>query len=264
MLLGWYIAVLVLVVWVGPHIHKRYKQHNFIPEIWSTLYGILFSLSIAISSLGLYLLGKHFGSAPFSDATQIFLTLISMQLLSLYGINPVIIAVSQRVMIHIVIFIIGISFLIHPATFNNISLCILCLSVSLRLSYRIDKKGAFAIFLFMMIFDVYAVWMSDIMGTMIDKYPQITPSGLMTFALSYTEFLGAGDVLFSAIGVSLIQRKTSTSNAILAIISILVFFIILGQLREIGYFKLHFPCMILISPITLFFLFIYPRLRSTT
>ncbi len=159
-----------------------------------------------------------------------------------------------RISMAIASMLLAIGLLFEPKSFNNIVLFIGSLGICSLLGYTLRKKLLLIlIYSAIAIFDVFAVWYSNLMSTIFDYSANIVPIGFLEFmALPNTGSIGAGDVWLSIIGVIAINNLVNLKRAYITGIVYWISLLIISNLHA-GYFASSniFPCMILISPITI-------------
>jgi hypothetical protein len=140
------------------------------------------------------------------------------------------------------------------AVTGNLLLAFFSVGVGCFVGRRATRGFAYVFFTCLMAFDVYAVWYSGVMDTIISKVPPVVPAGFVHLNGSYA--LGTGDVVFSAIGAMIVLRhcgwRWSLASCVLFVVSmdprsLLVISGILAPAGSSGYF----PLMVTICPITM-------------
>ena len=154
-----------------------------------------------------------------------------------------------------------------PEVFNNTLLVFFAVGLGCYTGRIVTRPFAYFFYTLLFVFDIYAVWFSDIMANMIDKAPQVVPTGFIIMAsVPYTEFLGAGDVIFAAMGAMVIKHhagwKWSLAACGLYVLSLyaLHWNVFLRMVPD-NWLKLFvlFPVMVTICPITIACLFFGSR-----
>ena len=118
MLLGWYLALLIITIPLSARIHQYYEARQLKSNVFGFGYGFVFSTCSATLSLGLYYIGKNFAHYHLSQSVHVFISLLSIQLLCLYGLNPILNGTGQRILAHGSILILGILFVKGFKYFN--------------------------------------------------------------------------------------------------------------------------------------------------
>lgn len=251
MILLWYSITLLISLFISSKIESQYHKNGLMSDKFGYLTGGLFSVCIAIFSFFIYLFGDDLGNILKSEMLLAVASLSSVHFLFMYGLRPLSGNKLILILLHTVSLIVALNFLLHSVEVNNIILCILTITLTVRLGYQINSQAFVIIIIAMCLFDVYAVWMSDIMQKMTSSYPAITPSGLLSLSYSGMKFLGAGDVIFSSLAVVHVRRKLGLRYGFLLCLFLIWSMVSLDAIPWRPFNPATFPCMVLISPLTL-------------
>ena len=139
--------------------------------------------------------------------------------------------------------------------FPNIVLLVATLGIAYFIGNLARPSWAAIVYPFLFVWDIYAVWFSNIMSTIVNKFPdKLMPSAFDTFGFLYGSYVGAGDGLLSSIGLIMIYNLHGWKRAILYLVSIVFAFGAINFLEFWWKDFFHFggtPLMVFISPITL-------------
>lgn len=145
------------------------------------------------------------------------------------------------------------------AFWNNTVLMFCAIGIGVYVGHRVSRAFAYLFYTALFFFDIYAVWFSDIMLKMLSRVPDVIPAGFIIMAkLPVKDFLGAGDVIFGAIGAVLVRvfcgTKWSAAATLLYVVTLWLFgfqpFLALLPKTWLSYLTL-FPVMVTICPITI-------------
>lgn len=143
---------------------------------------------------------------------------------------------------------------VASSTAGNIMMAFFCIGAGCLAARKVTKGFAYLFFSCLMVFDAYAVWYTDIMGTIINKVPAVIPAGFVHANASFA--VGAGDVLFSALGAMIVLKFCSLRwSAAVCVLYVLAMdprslLVISGILAPSGSSD-YFPLMVTICPITM-------------
>ena len=263
MILIWYAVAVIATLFFAPKLEQAYIKNGLAQDKYGWPSGLVFSIGIACFSIGLYVFGDSINKILVSEYLLSFCSLISMHFLFVYGLRPIASKSKELILIHALSLILALNFLLYNIKINNLILCILSITLTVRLSFQINLPAFLIIMIAMCLFDGYAVWATDIMQKMMSSYPNITPSGLLNLSFSNMRFLGAGDVVFSTLAVAFIRRKYTSRHGFLVAISLICSILILDITTWRPFNPNSFPCMVLITPISLIIILLAKKRIST-
>lgn len=147
-----------------------------------------------------------------------------------------------------------------PDVFNNLLLMFFSIGVGTLIGHWVSKSFTYFFYTLLLLFDVYAVWFSDIMVTMVGRAPNVVPSGFIILATVLgQDFLGAGDVIFGVVGVITLRVycgwRWALGASLLYVVMLTDQFLRLLPLEWLSRIGL-FPVMVTICPVTMLFLWL--------
>lgn len=255
MILFWYLFTMLGTLMFSDTLEQKYRINSLQENKYGFLAGITFSFFIAIFSLFLYYFGKQLGNLGENDFLYNFLSLCSISFLFSFGLRPLCRKFQHYFLLHSSSILFALVYLLFNIEVNNVLLSVIAVTLTTRLNFQINKKAFIVIMLAMCVFDMYAVWVTDIMQNMTQNYPRITPAGLLGMSFSSMKFLGAGDVIFSSLAVAFVRRNFGASKSLILIWLLIGSMFVLNITTWRPFNPNSFPCMVLISPLALMICF---------
>lgn len=152
-----------------------------------------------------------------------------------------------------------------PFVCNNILVALIGAGLGCYFGHRLTKGFAYLFYTLLIFMDAYAVWYSNIMSTLIDKYTNVVPVGVVSL-VSGSYLLGTGDFIFATIGCITIKTHTNWRWAVAAALGYAASFAVMDATwftrilpRNFMELYLMFPAMVTICPITMLFLWLGSR-----
>lgn len=103
-----------------------------------------------------------------------------------------------------------------PVAHTSSNLVLIVVAIGLSLLGRITTRRGFIVaYMLLVVFDIYAVWGSDLMNVIENNYPSSFPKGLEVGGRGWSRGMGAGDVFFSAIASNHIHQHQGIRRACL-------------------------------------------------